>query len=108
MLDPADHQVFHQTISQLGDAFACIDSGLEPLAGVFMSISEVPTRFHHFLLQHHPFALVIFGHYCVALHHLRWLWWISFWGERVLVAIKEKLDSEWTPFLEWALDTTGL
>lgn len=108
ILDPMDRQAFHQTISQLGEALACIDSGVEPVAKAFIWMSEFPSRFHELLLQHHSFALVVLGHYCVAIHRLRWLWWISSWGERVLVAIKEVLDPEWAPSLKWALEMTGL
>lgn len=50
-----------------------------------------------------PFALVILGHYGVALHmHGNRLWMLETLGARLTLAIYAELDDEWRPHLDWA------
>lgn len=108
ILDWEDRQAFHTAIIHLKDFFANIDSGAEPVSKTFMWICEIPSHFHRLLQQRHPFALLILAHYCVVLHHLRWIWWISSWGQHVLEVINRTLGPEWRPFMEWVLNATGI
>lgn len=106
--DPENRQAFHIAINQLGDLFAKINSGVEPVSNTFMWMCEIPAQFYCSLQQRHPLAMIIFAYYCVALHRLRRLWWISSWGQRVLDVINRTLSSEWKPFMKSVLHTTGL
>ncbi|PLB45067.1 hypothetical protein P170DRAFT_366440, partial [Aspergillus steynii IBT 23096] len=108
ILDQTDREAFQTTINQLDDVFATIDNGAEPVSKAFIWISESSPRFFDLLRQRHPFALVVLAHYCVVLHRLRWLWWISSWGRRILAEISGTLENEWKPFVEWALNETAL
>lgn len=101
-------QAFHKAINQLEDLFSKINSGTELVSNTFMWMCDIPAQFYCSLQQRHPFALIIFAYYCVALHHLKRVWWISSWGQRVVDAIDRTLSSEWKPFMEWVLHTTGL
>ncbi|CAI7601738.1 unnamed protein product [Penicillium bialowiezense] len=108
ILNHDDRQAFQATIHLLEDLFANIDNGAEPVSKTFMWISELPSRFADLLDARHPFALVIFGHYCVVLHQLRWLWWISSWGHRLLHPISRTLESAWKPHIAWPLHMTDI
>lgn len=106
-LNQEEHQAFQSTIHLLKDLFANIDNGAEPVSKTFMWISEIPSQFADLLDIRHPFALVIFAHYCVALDQLRWLWWISSWGHRLIRQISCSLDPTWRIHIAWVLNTTG-
>lgn len=106
--DQENRQAFHIAISQLGVLFGKINNGSEMVSNTFMWLCEMPAQFYCLLQRRHPFALVIFAYYCVALHGLKGVWWISSWGRRVLSVIDGTLSPEWRPFIEWALHTTGL
>ncbi|CAG8295046.1 unnamed protein product [Penicillium salamii] len=103
-----DQNAFRSTIHPLEHLFATLDSGAEPVSKAFMWISELDSWYLDLLNARHTFALVIFAHYCVVLHRLRWLWWISSWGQRVLSVLSRELDSEWKPLIAWSLQATGL
>ncbi|CAG8257864.1 unnamed protein product [Penicillium salamii] len=107
-ISKVDQNTFRLTVHLLENLFANLDSGAEPVSKAFMWISELDSQFSDLLDAREPFALVIFAHYCVVLHRLRWLWWISSWGQRVLSVIGRELDSEWKPLIAWSLQATGL
>ena len=97
---PESRQAFQTTIEQLEDLFSKINRGAEPLSHAYIWICEISNTFYCSLQQRHPLALIIFAYYCVALHHLRHLWWISSWGQRVLNDIHKMLRPVWMPFIE--------
>lgn len=55
------------------------------------------------LKRRDPLALVILGHYGVALHLYGRLWMIEGLGKRLTEAIAEELDATWQPLLAWPL-----
>ncbi|EME42920.1 hypothetical protein DOTSEDRAFT_173450 [Dothistroma septosporum NZE10] len=55
------------------------------------------------LKRRDPLALVILGHYGVALHLYGRLWMIEGLGKRLTEAIAEELDVAWRPLLAWPL-----
>lgn len=59
--------------------------------------------FVQLLKRRDPLALVILGHYGVALHLYGRLWMIEGLGKRLTEAIAEELDVAWQPLLAWPL-----
>lgn len=55
------------------------------------------------LKRRDPLAMVILGHYGVALHLYGRLWMIGGLGKRLMEAIAEELDVAWRPLLAWRL-----
>ncbi|KAI9041858.1 NADH-ubiquinone oxidoreductase subunit B [Aspergillus affinis] len=71
VFEEENRQAFHSAICLLEDHFANIDGGAEPVSKTFMWMDEIASNFSDLLRERHPFALVIFAHYCVMLPRLR-------------------------------------
>ncbi|OJD12924.1 hypothetical protein AJ78_06551 [Emergomyces pasteurianus Ep9510] len=68
---------------------------------------KVPPLYLELMRAYKPMALVVLAYYCVILHHLREIWWVSGWSVPLLRAIWSSLDDEWRKPLRWVLEVTG-
>lgn len=70
--------------------------------------ARVPHRYVEMLGERSPVALVILGHYCVMLKGLQNFWFMKTAASRVLQQVRNQLDEEWMPYIEWPLGVVGL
>lgn len=68
--------------------------------------TTVPPLYLELMRARRPMALVILAHYCVALHHLRGIWWVDGWSVPLLREIWSSLDGEWRKSLRWVVAVT--
>ena len=54
--------------------------------------------------ERRPEALVVLAMYCVLLKQADWVWFLRGVGVKMLVAIEEELDTDWKPWIQWALE----
>ncbi|KAF9884995.1 hypothetical protein FE257_000818 [Aspergillus nanangensis] len=101
-------EVFTDTLNHLEKLLANLDSGGDLVSASFMWICEVPAEFFWLVRGRDPVALVILAHYSVILHRLRDRWWVSSWGQRVLMGILDILSADWKPSIDWALKVANL
>ncbi|CAK4030946.1 Sterol uptake control 2 [Lecanosticta acicola] len=59
------------------------------------------------LKRRDPMALLILGHYAVAVHQFGRLWSMEGLGRQLAEAIYQELDERWQPYLVWALNKVG-
>jgi hypothetical protein len=62
---------------------------------------RVSTAYLELLEQQRPEALIILAYYTVPLHFYSPSWIIGDSGQRLLVAIEQRLGSYWTAWLDW-------
>jgi hypothetical protein len=108
--------------SDVSNETAIYKSAIECLKSTFMMLDEnklnphlvcawpemIPQRFFELLKRHEKLALIIVAHYCIVLHRLRSSWWLRGWGQGVLEAICEHMDSASQEMLRWPKKMVGL
>ena len=55
------------------------------------------------LKKRDPIALVILAYYGAALHGNSHIWWLQGLGPRLVQSVNRLIDSEWHPYLRWAM-----
>lgn len=69
---------------------------------------KVPEGYLYLVNNRHPLALVILGHYSVALHYFNGIWWLKGWGRRILLSVWHNLHPSWRSCMVWPIETVGI
>ncbi|KAH9207170.1 hypothetical protein DL95DRAFT_483984 [Leptodontidium sp. 2 PMI_412] len=74
------------------------------MSAVYFWPGMVSQEYMKLVYERRPEALVVLAHYCVLLKQADWVWFLKGVGVKLLNAIEEELDTEWKPWIQWALD----
>ncbi|KAH8745551.1 hypothetical protein F5883DRAFT_438806 [Diaporthe sp. PMI_573] len=76
-------------------------------AGPILFIHYAPAAYFTLLQQRQPPALILFAHFGVLLHDVKYFWFIGTWGKEIVEVVRDLLGSYWAPWMSWPLDFVG-
>ena len=107
MLTEAVCQIYLDTANQLGQAIATAQvlncHGFTTWDAVRMWPMEISSAYVDLLNQKHPVAMVLLGHYCLLLEKIQPHWYFEGRGKKLLAAVLETLDDDWSSRLRSSL-----
>jgi len=74
------------------------------MSSVYFWPGMVSSEYMKLVYERRPEALVVLAMYCVLLKQADWVWFLRGVGVKMLVAIEEELDTDWKPWIQWALE----
>ncbi|KAK0108756.1 hypothetical protein ONS96_002601 [Cadophora gregata f. sp. sojae] len=74
------------------------------MSAVYFWPGMVSSEYMKLIYERRPEALVVLALYCVLLKQADWIWFLRAVGEKLLDAIEEELDTDWKPWIRWALE----
>ncbi|EKG09839.1 hypothetical protein MPH_13046 [Macrophomina phaseolina MS6] len=76
-------------------------AGVNGLGPVWVWTIMAPYDFRELILEEHPMALIILGHYAGIVRCYEDRWYLQGWSGRVWAALEQSLGEEWRAWLEW-------
>ncbi|PVH70904.1 hypothetical protein DL98DRAFT_597389 [Cadophora sp. DSE1049] len=74
------------------------------MSAVYLWPGMVSSEYMKLVYERRPEALVVLALYCVLLKQADWVWFLRRVGVKLLAAIEEALDTDWKPWIQWALE----
>jgi hypothetical protein len=94
-------------IVEMSNSFERIYSDWDHVT-VFRWPVQVTPLFLSLVRNRQPMALVIMGHFCVAMHVIDDRWWLEGCTHQLLKAIYSELDASWKEVLRWPIKAVEL
>ncbi|KAL2060351.1 hypothetical protein VTL71DRAFT_9746 [Oculimacula yallundae] len=74
------------------------------MSAVYYWPGNVSSEYMQLIYDKWPEALIVLAHYCVLLKQADWVWFLRGVGQKLLISIEKELDTNWKPFIKWALE----
>ena len=96
--------LYATTIQNLENFYGAYSVVASDRSLVFIWCAIVPEGFVAKLTKRDPMALVIVAHWAILLHSVRAQWWAGDRGRRLVEAIHQELNEEWTHAIQWPME----
>jgi hypothetical protein len=106
-LSPEEKEACGAAITEMMDCFDRIYSDWDHVT-IFRWPILVGPLFLSLVRDRQPMALVIMGHYCVALHTMNDRWWLAGCTHQLLKSIYSELNASWKEVLTWPIKAVEL
>lgn len=111
LLDDETRQAYERVVNYIGGVQIAIMAGehkLQICRRIMAFALLGPKRFHSFVQEQRPRALVILAHFFALAAQLTDVWWMGNVAEREIQGIQRVLPAEWQGLMRIALKSVGL
>ena len=98
----------HELLNSYTQVMIRMERKLDFVPVIFVWPIAIPQAYLMYLGERNPEAIVIMAHYAALLHRADDQWYMKGWTEHLVKEIDSALGAEWSGWLAWPKEVTGV